>query len=65
MAPEKVENIFIQSSYIAQCMVYGDSFKNCCVAIIVPDPDKLKEWANANGKEPTEVVAQQDEAFKA
>ena len=38
VAPEKLENIYIQSNYIAQCMVYGDSLKNCCVAVIVPEP---------------------------
>lgn len=26
IAPEKVENIFIQSGFIAQCFVHGDSF---------------------------------------
>lgn len=46
-------------------MVYGDSFKNCCVAIVVPEPDKLKDWAAANGRDPDDVIKTQDEAFKA
>ena len=28
VAPEKIENILIQSNYIAQCLVYGNSMKN-------------------------------------
>jgi len=50
IAPEKLENIFSLSPYIAQTFVYGDSLRNVTVAIIVPDPDKLKKWAGENGK---------------
>jgi long-chain acyl-CoA synthetase len=35
IAPEKLENKYILSDYIGQMMVYGDSLKNYCVAIIV------------------------------
>jgi len=45
VAPEKLENIFIQSPYIAQCMVYGNSLKSCTIAIVVVDPEPLKKWA--------------------
>lgn len=60
VAPEKVENIFIQSNFVAQCLVYGDSMKDCCVAIVVPDPDQLGKWATENEKDPKQVVATQD-----
>lgn len=50
IAPEKIENIFALSPYVAQTMLYGDSLKNCCVAIIVPEMGKVKKWAEANGK---------------
>lgn len=50
IAPEKIENIFALSPYVAQSMLYGDSLKNCCVAIIVPEMVKVKRWAEANGK---------------
>ncbi len=63
VAPEKCENIFIQSNFIAQCMVYGDSFKNCCVAIIVPEPEALNKWATENGKTVADVVGSQDSDF--
>lgn len=50
IAPEKIENVFALSPYIAQSMVYGDSLRSCCVAVIVPHPDKVKKWATENGK---------------
>jgi long-chain acyl-CoA synthetase len=50
IAPEKVENIFALCPFVAQSMVYGDSLKNCCIAIIVPDEGKMKAWASENGK---------------
>jgi hypothetical protein len=31
-------------------MVYGDSLKNCCVAVIVPEDGKMKAWAKENGR---------------
>ena len=37
LAPEKLESAYIQSPLILQIMVYGDSLKNCAVAIVVPD----------------------------
>ena len=57
MAPEKLENAYIQSPQIAQIMVYGDSYKNCAVAIIVPDDQALGAWAKENGKEVADVYA--------
>jgi len=50
IAPEKVENIFALSKFVEQSLVYGDSLKNCCVGIIVPNPATVKAWAAENGK---------------
>ena len=41
VAPEKVENILIQSNYIQQIMVYGHSLQSVCVAVVVPSKDML------------------------
>ncbi|XP_066956154.1 long-chain-fatty-acid--CoA ligase 1 isoform X2 [Macrobrachium rosenbergii] len=45
IAPEKVENIYVRSPYVAQVFVHGESLKSCVVAIIVPDVEAVKEWA--------------------
>jgi long-chain acyl-CoA synthetase len=50
IAPEKVENVFGLSPLIAQSLLYGDSLRSCCVAIIVPQIEKLKKWGQENGK---------------
>lgn len=41
MAPEKIENIYARSKFVAQSFVHGESLKTCLVAIIVPDPEVL------------------------
>ena len=50
IAPEKVENIYGRSQFVAQTFLYGDSLKPSCVAIIVPDEEVLMAWAANNGK---------------
>ena len=50
IAPEKIENAFALSPYLAQTMIYGDSMKSCCVAIIVPATDMIAKWAKENSK---------------
>ena len=34
---------------IAQCMIYGDSLKNSCVGIIIPEEQWVMEWAREKG----------------
>lgn len=46
IAPEKLENIFVLSTYVEQSFVYGDSLKNCLVAVVFPKQaavDKFKQ----------------------
>jgi len=57
IAPEKLENIYVQSKYILQCWVYGDSLKSQCIAIIVPDQDQVKLWAQEKGLPPEDPQA--------
>lgn len=64
MAPEKLENAYVQSPLVTQIMVYGDSYKNFTVAIVVPDEQALAAWAKANGKEVDDVYADQSEYCK-
>jgi long-chain acyl-CoA synthetase len=49
VAPEKIENIISASALIGQCFVYGDSYQNCLVAIVVPDEEPVRHWAKTNG----------------
>ncbi len=37
ISPEKLENVYIQSPYINQIHVHGDSLQSFLVAIVVPD----------------------------
>lgn len=39
VAPEKLENIFLQSAYVAQLFVYGDSMQSELVCVVVPEPE--------------------------
>lgn len=51
IAPEKIENIYVRSKYVAQVFVYGNSYKSSLIAIVVPEESVLAEWAQANGHE--------------
>lgn len=39
IAPEKIENVYFRSQFIAQVFVYGDSLNSSLVAIAMVDPD--------------------------
>lgn len=45
VAPEKIENILLQSMFIAQIFVYGDSLQSSLVAIVVPEEEVVMNWA--------------------
>ena len=44
IAPEKLEQAYMKSNYIAQIFVYGDSLNSFLVAVVFPD----KEYICAN-----------------
>uniref|UniRef100_V5H1Z9 long-chain-fatty-acid--CoA ligase n=1 Tax=Ixodes ricinus TaxID=34613 RepID=V5H1Z9_IXORI len=48
IAPEKLENIFIRSLFVAQIFVHGESLKSCLVAVVIPDQEYLMHWAREN-----------------
>lgn len=56
IAPEKLENMFMLSPFVAQSMVYGNSFQNNCVAIVVANDDTLKKWAARHSMDPTDAI---------
>jgi long-chain acyl-CoA synthetase len=49
VAPEKIENIYQRSSFVAQAFVYGNSLEPSLVAILIPDEEFLVPWAEKNG----------------
>jgi long-chain acyl-CoA synthetase len=42
VAPEKIENVLIQSLLVGQAFVYGDSLQSSLVAIIIPDEEPVR-----------------------
>ena len=50
IAPEKLEGIYVQSEWVMQCWIYGESLKDFIVAIIVIDPDRLALHAKNEGR---------------
>ncbi|MBP1678393.1 MAG: Long-chain acyl-CoA synthetase, partial [Bacteroidetes bacterium] len=48
IAPQPIENLFLSSKYIEQFMLIGDR-RMYLTALIVPDFDALKEYADSNG----------------
>lgn len=51
VAAEKIENVLNQSLFIGQNFVYGDSYQSSLVAIVVPDEEVVKQWADECGDE--------------
>ncbi|KAF0715243.1 hypothetical protein As57867_003481, partial [Aphanomyces stellatus] len=49
VAVEKVEGVYMRSPFVAQVFVYGDSYKSCVVAVVVPDPEVVQSWASGKG----------------
>ena len=49
VAPDRVEAIYMESPYIAQVFVHGDSLKSCVIGVIVPNQKEIREWAVRRG----------------
>ena len=45
IAPEKLENVYIQSPYVGQIFVHGDSLQSWLVAVVVPELGPCKKLA--------------------
>jgi long-chain acyl-CoA synthetase len=63
IAPEKLENVYVQSSYVMQVWIYGDSLRDYIIGFFVVDPAGVKKYCSENGK--TQDAALMDnEEFK-
>ncbi|NWV03068.1 ACSL5 ligase, partial [Ptilonorhynchus violaceus] len=49
IAPEKIENVYIRSTPVAQVFVHGESLRSFLVGIVVPDAEILPEFAEKLG----------------
>jgi len=49
IAAEKIENVYKKSSMLAQIWVYGNSYKPCIVAIVVPNAEAVAKAASEKG----------------
>jgi long-chain acyl-CoA synthetase len=55
IAPQPIENLFLSSKYIEQFMLIGDR-RMFLTALIVPDYDSLKEYADSRNIEYTSIA---------
>jgi len=65
IAPEKLENIFVLSPFIAQSMVYGDSLKSNVVAVVIPEEAEVTKWQKEKGLGSADEVLKDPEFKKA
>lgn len=64
IAPQPIENKLLQSKFIEQVVLIGEQ-RDYCSALVVPDFDILKEWANNQGvSESVEDILQLEELQK-
>lgn len=45
IAPEKIENVYSRSHFVAQIFIHGESLKSSLVGVIVPASDVVINWA--------------------
>ncbi|NXX88360.1 ACSL1 ligase, partial [Centropus bengalensis] len=51
IAPEKIENVYLRCEALAQVFVHGESLQAFLIAVVVPDPETLRNWAKKKGFE--------------
>jgi len=49
IAPEKIENVYAKSKWVAQSFVHGDSLRAFLIAIVIPNEENLLPWCKTNG----------------
>lgn len=65
IAPEKIENIYVRSKYVAQAFVYGNSLKSTLVGVIVPEETVVAEWAKERQVDGSMASLAKNEELKA
>ncbi len=49
ISPERLENIYADSHFVANIFIYGDSKRSYIVGAVVPEVGAALRWANENG----------------
>ena len=49
VAAEKIESVYMESEFVSQIFVYGDSFQSYLIAVVVPDEGFFRSWAQDHG----------------
>ncbi|KAK1300435.1 hypothetical protein QJS10_CPB13g00647 [Acorus calamus] len=62
----KVEAALIVSPYVDNLMLHADPFRNYCVALVVPSPNSVEDWAQKQGITYTDFsdLCQKEETIK-
>ena len=47
ISPEKIENVLLNSPWVAQMLVCGNSYQDYIVGILIPQKDAVMRWATA------------------
>ncbi len=63
VSPARVEGFLTLQPEISQAMAFGDK-KPHLVALLVPDPDWLREWTRENGKSSDLSILRDDQDFR-
>lgn len=56
IAPEKIENIYQKSKWVAQAFVHGESLKAFLVGVFVPDAETILPWCKEQGIQGTTLA---------
>ncbi|KAK1275155.1 hypothetical protein QJS04_geneDACA001820 [Acorus gramineus] len=62
----KVEAALVVSPYVDNLMLHADPFRNYCVALVVPSPNSVEDWAQKQGITYTDFsdLCQKEETIK-
>ncbi len=64
LSPQRIEGMLTLEPELTQAMVIGDQ-RPSLAALLVPDEEFVKSWANENGKTPDLATLCDDDAFRA
>lgn len=64
VAPERLENLYINSSHlIGQMYIYGNSLQTNVVAVVVPHEESLRHYRGEGDREAEDTLAEGAVAF--